>query len=83
MTTTSRRAFLVSTIAASTAAACRNSGVEASQSGSRSNPFARVKDTPDNVRRVPSDKYPLPFSDQEYAERRPNNHSLPGRRQIH
>jgi Xaa-Pro aminopeptidase len=71
MTTTSRRTFLVSTLAASAAAACRNPGVEARQTGSgtRSNPFGRVKDIPDNVRRVPSDKYPLPFSDSEYADR--------------
>src|SRR5262249_48098832 len=30
---------------------------------------ARVQDIPDGVRRIPSDKYPLPFSDQEYKDR--------------
>ena len=71
MTKTSRRAFLVSTVSASAAAACRNPGIEASQSasGTRSSAFAQVKDIPDNVRRVPGDKYPLPFSDQEYTDR--------------
>jgi Xaa-Pro aminopeptidase len=71
MTKTSRRAFLASTVAASAAAACRNAGAEAqsARSAARGNPFARVQDIPDSVRRIPSDKYPLPFSDQEYADR--------------
>jgi Xaa-Pro aminopeptidase len=70
MSKTSRRAFLASTVAASAAAAaCGNAGAQGQKSGARGNPFARVKDIPDSVRRIPSDKYPLPFSDQEYMDR--------------
>jgi Xaa-Pro aminopeptidase len=31
--------------------------------------FARVKDIPESIRRIPSDEYPLPFSDAEYKDR--------------
>jgi Xaa-Pro aminopeptidase len=71
MAKTSRRAFLATTVAASAAAACRNPGAEneAPPGGARGNPFARVQDIPESVRRMSSDQYPLPFSDQEYKDR--------------
>jgi Xaa-Pro aminopeptidase len=76
MSKTSRRTFLASTVAASAAAACGGAGAETQQGGGqqprggpRGTPFAKVQDVPDNVRRIPSDQYPLPFSDQEYNDR--------------
>jgi len=67
MSQTSRRAFLASTVVASAAVALRT--VEARPRESRGNPFANVKGIPENVKRIPSDQYPLPFSEAEYADR--------------
>ena len=65
---TSRRAFLTSTALASAAAACGGAGA---QPGSRvrGNPFSQVAEIPDHETRAPSDQYPPPFSDEEYADR--------------
>jgi Xaa-Pro aminopeptidase len=67
MDRTSRRKFLSSTVAASAAGLLGSVG--AAKGGARGNPFANVRDIPESQRRTPSDRYPLPFSDQEYADR--------------
>jgi Xaa-Pro aminopeptidase len=59
--------FLGTTAAAAAATVTSVHGQQ--RPATRPNPFARVQDVPDNVRRIPADKYPLPFSDQEYADR--------------
>jgi Xaa-Pro dipeptidase len=72
MQNTTRRAFLSTAAMATTAAACggAGTGVDAQRrSGVRGNPFANLKAMPDHETRSPSDRYPPPFSDQEYTER--------------
>jgi Xaa-Pro aminopeptidase len=70
MFTSNRRGFLSTFLGMSAAAAV---GVRhawaGQQGGARGNPFARVRDIEDSIRRIPSDKYPQPFSDAEYADR--------------
>ena len=65
---TSRRAFLTSTTLASAAAACGGPSAEP-RSRVRGTPFSEVREIPDHETRIPSDQYPPPFSDQEYADR--------------
>ena len=69
MSKITRRRFIASTAAISAVGALPGCGTQAAPGGPRGNPFARVQDIPDNVRRIPSDKYPPPFSDQEYTDR--------------
>ena len=67
---TSRRAFLTSTALASAAACGGELGGNAQPvSRVRGNPFSLVQEIPDHETRTPSDQYPPPFDDQEYADR--------------
>ena len=66
MLSTTRRTFL-GTCLGSTAAV--TAGLSLPARAQEGGPFARVQDLPIDVRRVPSESYPLPFSDEEYASR--------------
>jgi Xaa-Pro aminopeptidase len=61
----SRRAFLGATAAASVAAV----RPVAAQQRRRDDMFAGVRDIDPSLRSIPVDRYPMPFSDQEYADR--------------
>src|SRR5262245_61170174 len=67
MTRTSRRRFLSAAVGTTGGIVLSANAQQAG--GPRGNPFARVQAIPDTLRRIPSDKYPLPFSDQEYTDR--------------
>ena len=63
---TTRRAFLGACLGSTAAAAAGLTRPAWAQGG---DPFAGVRDIPVDVRRIASDRYPLPFSDQEYSNR--------------
>jgi Xaa-Pro aminopeptidase len=65
---TDRRAVL-SAVAGLSAAAGAGGGASAQSSSRRPDAFSRVRDIEDSIRRIPSDRFPLPFSDAEYADR--------------
>jgi Xaa-Pro aminopeptidase len=69
---TNRRRFLATTASVAAAAALPGCATEAQrppQRGARGNPFQGVRPIEDRLRRIPSDQYPLPFTEQEYADR--------------
>ena len=68
MNRTSRREFLASTAAVPAAVAWTSSQAE---SGSRQHDqlFASVREADPRLRSIPNESFPLPFSEQEYADR--------------
>ena len=71
MIRTNRRSFLGAVVGSTAAATagCALSTTTQQTSGARGNPFAAVTDIEEDLRRIPSDQYPLPFSEQEYGSR--------------
>ena len=63
---TTRRVFVGGCLGTAAAASV---GLPLQAAAKSNESFARVKDIPESVRRIPSDSYPLPFSDAEYKDR--------------
>jgi len=69
MNKTTRRTFLTTTAMATTAVAYGGAAAAQQRSRVRGNPFAKMREIPDSETRIPADRYPAPFSDEEYAGR--------------